>query len=57
MAKKIIANLKFRVPGGRATAGPPVGSTLGQYGLNLMDFVGKFNDQTKDMMGKTLTNR
>lgn len=52
MAKKIKANLKFRVPAGRATAGPPVGSVLGQHGLNLMDFVGKFNDQTKDMMGK-----
>jgi large subunit ribosomal protein L11 len=52
MAMKIKANLKFRVPAGRATAGPPVGSVLGQHGLNLMDFVGKFNDQTKDMMGK-----
>jgi large subunit ribosomal protein L11 len=52
MAKKVKANLKFRVPAGRASAGPPVGSILGQHGLNLMDFVGKFNDQTKDMMGK-----
>lgn len=55
MAKKIKSNLKFRVPGGRATAGPPVGSILGQHGLNLMDFVGKFNDQTKDLMGKVVT--
>ena len=30
MAKKIIGNLKLRIPAGRATAGPPVGSTLGQ---------------------------
>ena len=52
MAKKIIANLKFRVPAGRASAGPPVGSILGQHGLNLMDFVNAFNDQTKDRMGK-----
>ena len=52
MAKKIKANLKFRVPAGRASAGPPVGSILGQHGLNLMDFVGAFNDRTKDMMGK-----
>ena len=52
MAKKIVANLKFRVPAGRASAGPPVGSILGQHGLNLMDFVNSFNDQTKDMMGK-----
>jgi large subunit ribosomal protein L11 len=55
MAKKVKANLKFRVPGGKATAGPPVGSILGQHGLNLMDFVGAFNDQTKDMMGKNVT--
>lgn len=52
MAKKVKANLKFRVPAGRATAGPPVGSVLGQHGLNLMDFVSAFNDRTKDMMGK-----
>ncbi len=52
MAKVVKANLKMRLPGGRATAGPPVGSILGQHGLNLMDFVQAFNDQTKDMMGK-----
>lgn len=52
MAKKIIGNLKFRVPGGRATAGPPVGSTLGQWGLNMMDFINPFNDATKDYNGK-----
>ena len=52
MAKKIIGNIKFRVPGGKATAGPPVGSTLGQWGLNMMDFINPFNDATKDFMGK-----
>lgn len=52
MAKKIIGNLKFRVTAGRASAGPPVGSTLGQWGLNMMDFINPFNDATKDMMGK-----
>lgn len=52
MAKKVIGNLKLRVPAGRATAGPPVGSTLGQWGLNMMDFINPFNDATKDMMGK-----
>src|SRR5690606_26881769 len=39
-------------PAGRATAGPPVGSTLGQWGLNMMDFINPFNEGTKDMMGK-----
>ena len=52
MAKKIIGNLKLRVPGGRATAGPPVGSTLGQWGLNMMDFINPFNDVTKEFNGK-----
>lgn len=52
MAKKVIGNLKLRIPAGRATAGPPVGSTLGQWGLNMMDFINPFNDITKDLMGK-----
>jgi large subunit ribosomal protein L11 len=52
MAKKIIGNLKLRIPGGKATAGPPVGSTLGQWGLNMMDFINPFNDATRDMQGK-----
>lgn len=52
MAKKIIGNLKLRIPAGRATAGPPVGSTLGQWGLNMMDFINPFNDVTKGDMGK-----
>jgi large subunit ribosomal protein L11 len=52
MAKKVIGNLKLRIPAGRATAGPPVGSTLGQWGLNMMDFINPFNEATKDQMGK-----
>lgn len=49
--KKITANLKMKIPAGKASAGPPVGSTLGQYGVNMMDFVQPFNDQTKEMKG------
>ena len=52
MAKKVIGNLKLRIPAGRATAGTPVGSTLGQWGLNMMDFINPFNDATKADMGK-----
>ena len=52
MAKKVIGNLKLRIPAGRATAGPPVGSTLGQWGLNMMDFINPFNEATKDLIGK-----
>lgn len=55
MAKQIKANLKMKIPAGRASAAPPVGSTLGQYGVNMMDFINPFNDQTKDMQGATVT--
>jgi len=54
MAKKIIGNLKLRIPGGKATAGPPVGSTLGQWGLNMMDFINPFNEATKEFNGKNV---
>ena len=52
--KKCIGNLKLRIPGGKATAGPPVGSTLGQWGLNMMDFINPFNDATKEFQGKNV---
>jgi len=55
MAKVVKANLKMKIPGGRATAAPPVGSTLGQYGVNMMDFINPFNNLTKDMQGQTVT--
>lgn len=49
--KKITANLKMKIPAGKASAAPPVGSTLGQYGVNMMDFINPFNDATKEMRG------
>lgn len=55
MAKKITANLKMKIPAGKASAGPPVGSTLGQYGVNMMDFVNPFNEKTRDMGNVTVT--
>jgi large subunit ribosomal protein L11 len=55
MAKAIRANLKMKIRGGQASAAPPVGSTLGQYGVNMMDFIQPFNDATKDMQGQTVT--
>ncbi|HET7673412.1 MAG TPA: 50S ribosomal protein L11 [Candidatus Saccharimonadales bacterium] len=52
MADKVVkANLKMRIPAGKASAAPPVGSTLGQYGVNMMDFINPFNDATKEMKG------
>src|SRR5215469_10044332 len=55
MAKVVKANLKMKIPAGRASAAPPVGSTLGQYGVNMMDFITPFNEATKDMQGATVT--
>lgn len=55
MAKKVTANLKMKLRGGQASAAPPVGSTLGQYGVNMMDFINPFNEATKDRMGQDLT--
>lgn len=55
MAKEIRANLKMKIRGGQASAAPPVGSTLGQYGVNMMDFINPFNEQTKDKMGQMVT--
>lgn len=47
--KKIKANVKFRLTAGKASPAPPVGSILGAQGVNMMEFVTAFNDQTKDM--------
>jgi large subunit ribosomal protein L11 len=55
MAKAVKANLKMKIKGGQASAAPPVGSSLGQYGVNMMDFIGPFNDATKDKMGQMVT--
>ena len=51
MAKKITKKLKLQIAGGKANPAPPVGPALGQAGINIGDFVKKFNDATKEMMG------
>ena len=55
MAKAVKANLKMKIKGGQASAAPPVGSSLGQHGVNMMDFINPFNDETKDRMGQDVT--
>jgi large subunit ribosomal protein L11 len=55
MAKVVKANLKMKIRGGQANAAPPVGSTLGQYGVNMMDFINPFNDATKEFQGQMVT--
>ena len=51
--KKIKTIIKLQVPAGKANPAPPVGPALGQHGLNIMDFVNKFNTQTQKM-GETI---
>jgi large subunit ribosomal protein L11 len=53
-AKAVKANVKFRLNAGKATPAPPVGSILGAQGVNMMEFVNAFNEQTKDMQGALL---
>jgi len=51
MAKKVTAIVKLQLPAGKATPGPPVGSTLGPHGINLPGFVKEFNDKTASQIG------
>jgi len=51
MAKNLVAEVKFQVPGGQATPAPPVGTALGKYGINLGQFVSQFNDRTREAGG------
>jgi large subunit ribosomal protein L11 len=47
MAKQMVGQAKFQVPGGQATPAPPVGTSLGRFGINL----GQFNDRTREAAG------
>ena len=51
MAKQLTGQAKFQVPGGQATPAPPVGTSLGKFGINLGQFVQQFNDRTKEYNG------
>ena len=51
MAKQLVGQAKFQVPGGQATPAPPVGTSLGKFGINLGQFVQQFNDKTKEFNG------
>lgn len=54
MAKKITKIIKLQIPAGKATPAPPVGTALGPAGVNIGDFVNKFNEKTRDKMGDVL---
>jgi len=51
---KIVKKLKLQVPGGKANPAPPVGPALGQAGINIGEFVTKFNEATKDRIGEVV---
>ena len=51
MAKKVTAIVKLQLPAGKATPGPPVGSTLGPHGINIPGFTKEFNAKTQDQQG------
>ncbi|MFZ4507099.1 MAG: 50S ribosomal protein L11 [Fimbriimonas sp.] len=51
MAKKVTKIIKLNIPAGKGTPAPPVGPALGQAGINMMEFLKKFNEQTAPQMG------
>jgi large subunit ribosomal protein L11 len=51
MAKQLTGTARFQIPGGQATPAPPVGTSLGKYGINLGQFVQQFNERTKEAGG------
>ena len=54
MPKKVVAQIKFHVPGAQANPAPPVVPALGQHGVNIMQFCKQFNEQTKGREGLIL---
>ena len=51
MAQKVTGYIKLQIPAGKATPGPPIGSCLGPYGINIAGFVKEFNDRTAQQAG------
>jgi len=54
MAKRITNNIKLNIPAGRGTPAPPVGPALGQAGINMMEFLKKFNEMSAPQTGFVL---
>lgn len=54
MAKKITKVLKLQIPGGKAVPGQQLGPVLGSAGINIGEFVKRFNDETRARMGETV---
>lgn len=54
MAKKVTKILKLQIPGGAAVPGQQLGPVLGAAGINIGEFVKRFNDETKERRGETV---
>ncbi len=54
MAQKVIAVVKMKLNAGQATVAPPVGPSLGQHGVNSVQFVKDYNERTRDQIGNII---
>ncbi len=52
--KKVLAVVKLQIRAGQATPAPPVGTALGQHGVNIMDFCKQYNEATQHHMGQVI---
>jgi large subunit ribosomal protein L11 len=52
MAKKVAAIVKLHIPAGKASPAPPVGTALGQHGINIMSFCKEYNARTASQAGQ-----
>ncbi|HZD80015.1 MAG TPA: 50S ribosomal protein L11 [Actinomycetota bacterium] len=52
--KKVLANVKLQIRAGQATPAPPVGTALGQHGVNIMEFCRQYNEQTQSQAGQVI---
>ena len=52
--KKVLANVKLQIRAGQATPAPPVGTALGQHGVNIMEFCRQYNDATQQFTGQVI---
>ncbi len=52
--KKVLAVVKLQIRAGQATPAPPVGTALGQHGVNIMEFCRQYNEQTQQLAGQVI---
>jgi large subunit ribosomal protein L11 len=52
--KKVLALVKLQIRAGQATPAPPVGTALGQHGVNIMDFCRQYNEATQAQAGQII---